>query len=903
MELLYNHNNSFSYPTRITQCRISRPDRREAAEIAGYGERRSMKKRSLFLLLLLLCLSGSTVYAAAMEDEKTETVTLTEQNRYDPVYYQEPEAIYPASKARTGRSAALTLEECVVDAWEQLQDTINVSAYGIPLEEASDIYFQILNNNPSFFYVDLTVSFSYNPSTNMVSSYAVVYTAAKDTIKSQQTAFEKEVDQALAWTDPSMTDTEKALAVHDYLVLHCEYDHDRLSNGSVPSVSHSAYGALVEKISVCDGYAKAYSCILHELGIPSTVVSSDSMNHAWNLVSLGGDWYHVDATWDDPVRDCIGRVNHNYFLLSDTAISAGTTESDAHTGWDNGGHTAGSDTYDNAFWSGITSAFCYQNGNWYYARYNADNLSTSLIKRAGNLSAKEEIIYTETETWNNYVAGYMYLDLEPAANELYFNTRTAIYRLDESEKPAELYKPELSGSRQLIFGFTVRESRLCYALQTGPNLTAKQVVSEYTPEGIPSQELEGISAENIDTVYTGQQISIALQGIQDGDTVTYKVDGKYQKEQPVMVNAGTYQISYKVERTGYKSYLGIARVTIRKATPKYAPVTGLKGNSGSLLSQITLPSNFVWEDGSPRLRETGEKTFYVSYVPDDTLNYETVSRIPVTVTVSCPGHIYTETVTAAATATQEGKAICACSLCGNTYTKTLPMLQPDNTGNNGNAGSNDNTGNTGNNGSTENTEGTHNPQQPEDPMSPVKPEKASGLKLGKATASSLKFSWKKAAGVRYRLVLYKGKKAVSTVYTANSSYSRKKLNAATVYTLKITPYVEANGTKLYASSDTSLKAATSPAKVKLLSVKKKGSAKATITWKKVAGADGYEISMRTGNGSYKKIKTITKGKTVSFVRSGLKKGKSYSFRIRAYKKAGSKKSYGSYSSIKTLKMK
>ncbi|HCT91960.1 MAG TPA: hypothetical protein DF613_11380 [Lachnospiraceae bacterium] len=861
-----------------------------------------MKKRFLFpVLLLLLCLSCSTVYATNTDEEKTESITLTEENRYDPVYYQEPEELYPVAKARMERSGAPSLEECVVNALEQFQDKIDVSAYRIPSAEAGTKYLQILNSHPSLFYVKSTASWSYSKSTNLVVSYNVTYNMDKNIIKSQQTVFEQEIDQALTWTDNSMTDVEKALAVHDYLVLHCEYDKERLDNNTVPDVSHSAYGALVEEIAVCDGYAKAYFCILEKLNIPRTIVSSDSMHHAWNLVKIGGNWYHVDVTWDDPTWDCIGRVMHTYFLLSDTAIANAGPSGNTHYGWDNVDNIANSKIYDDgAPWSGITSAFCYQNGSWYYARYNTTDRGTSLMKRSGKLESQEEILYTEPETWNYYTTGYMYLDLEPTENELYFNTRTAIYKLDENEKTVKVHEPEISGGEQLIFGFTVRGSRLCYALQTDPNLSGKQVIFEYTLEDTPFPEIEGVSAKDIDTVYTGNPTAIVLQGTLDSDTVTYKVAGAYQKDQPEMINAGTYQVSYKVERAGYKSYFGNVKVTIRKVTPEYPSVTGLKGNSGSLLSQVVLPSHFIWEDGTTKLRETGEKTFYVSYVPDDTLNYETVSRIPVTVTVNCPGHTYTETVTAAPTMTQEGKAVCTCSLCGDTYTKTLPVLSPDHGSDDGNTGNSENLGN---NESTGNNENTGNTQQPEDIVPPEKPAKASGLKLSKATANSLKFSWKKVTGVNYRLVLSNGKKTVSTVYTTGNSHNYKKLNAATVYTLKVTPYVEASGTKLYASSTTSFKAATSPAKSKLLTVKKKGNAKATITWKKVTDADGYEISMRTGKGSYKVIKTVTKGKTVSFTKSGLKKGTNYSFRVRAYKKAGSKKTYGSYSNIKTLKMK
>ncbi len=74
-----------------------------------------------------------------------------------------------------------------------------------------------------------------------------------------------------------------------------------------------------------------------------------------------------------------------------------------------------------------------------------------------------------------------------------------------------------------------------------------------------------------------------------------------------------------------------------------------------------------------------------------------------------------------------------------------------------------------------------------------------------------------------------------------------------------------------------------------------------LTWKKVSGASGYEIYMKTGNGKYKKIKIVGNAKTLSFTKSGLSKKKSYSFRIRAYTKVDRNKVYGAYSNVKKVK--
>ena len=93
---------------------------------------------------------------------------------------------------------------------------------------------------------------------------------------------------------------------------------------------------------------------------------------------------------------------------------------------------------------------------------------------------------------------------------------------------------------------------------------------------------------------------------------------------------------------------------------------------------------------------------------------------------------------------------------------------------------------------------------------------------------------------------------------------------------------------------------TKPAKVNLKSAKKKGT-KVTLKWKKVTDAVGYVVYMKTNSGKYKLVKTIKKAKTVKCVLK-LKKGKKYSFKVRAYKLDEGNKVYGTYSKIKKVKM-
>lgn len=94
----------------------------------------------------------------------------------------------------------------------------------------------------------------------------------------------------------NLSDVEKVKAAHDWLVENVHYV-DR------PGKDQTAYSALVEKQTVCAGYANALKLMLDKMGIPNhtkmgTITGGEL--HLWNIVELDGQWYHVDPTWDYP---------------------------------------------------------------------------------------------------------------------------------------------------------------------------------------------------------------------------------------------------------------------------------------------------------------------------------------------------------------------------------------------------------------------------------------------------------------------------------------------------------------------------------------------------------------------------------------------------------------------------
>ncbi len=115
------------------------------------------------------------------------------------------------------------------------------------------------------------------------------------------------------------TDYERALALHDYLVLKSTYKEElqgRDTANVTARLFETGYG-------VCDAYTRAYSMMLHIAGIDNMFVAgvAHGENHCWNLVRLQGNWVHVHCTYSDPMPDEPGRVYRTHFAMTDAIIS------------------------------------------------------------------------------------------------------------------------------------------------------------------------------------------------------------------------------------------------------------------------------------------------------------------------------------------------------------------------------------------------------------------------------------------------------------------------------------------------------------------------------------------------------------------------------------------------------
>lgn len=112
----------------------------------------------------------------------------------------------------------------------------------------------------------------------------------------------------------------------------------------------------------------------------------------------------------------------------------------------------------------------------------------------------------------------------------------------------------------------------------------------------------------------------------------------------------------------------------------------------------------------------------------------------------------------------------------------------------------------------------------------------------------------------------------------------------------------ADGT-LMKSACSAIQAVTSAPGAPSLTVIESGSESLKLTWPAVKISsgkyvDGYAIyRCGTEKGTYKKIKTISSGKTTSYTDAGLTTGNTYYYKIRSYYKSGGKTVYSAYSEI------
>lgn len=102
---------------------------------------------------------------------------------------------------------------------------------------------------------------------------------------------------------------------------------------------------------VCEGYSRAFKVLCDRVGIPCVLTEGygNGEAHMWNYVELGGSWYAVDVTFNDPVderqlSEKVSGAEGNQWtgLGSDTVTQLGIPFSESHV-LENVSYTGGLD--------------------------------------------------------------------------------------------------------------------------------------------------------------------------------------------------------------------------------------------------------------------------------------------------------------------------------------------------------------------------------------------------------------------------------------------------------------------------------------------------------------------------------------------------------------------------------
>lgn len=167
-----------------------------------------------------------------------------------------------------------------------------VPSVDVNVSEVKKTFEALYNDHPELFWVDTTYSYKYTSSNKCVQINLSYNETVNDLQKNKQ-LFDNEVNKIIKGASKLKSDYAKEKYVHDTLVTTIKYDKNA-------SMNQSAYSALVNKKTICAGYARAFQYILIKLNIPTYyVVGVSTVNHAWNMVKLDDGYYNVDLTWDN----------------------------------------------------------------------------------------------------------------------------------------------------------------------------------------------------------------------------------------------------------------------------------------------------------------------------------------------------------------------------------------------------------------------------------------------------------------------------------------------------------------------------------------------------------------------------------------------------------------------------
>ena len=814
---------------------------------------------------------------------------------------------------------ATALEKRIVEGIKAWQTSIDVSELGLTRDDIDNgAVKSIINSHPEF--ISLSGGYTYWTSGSSITKIQFTYlTNAKE----EQQELDAALQEVKSKIDTSgMSDEEIVLAYHEYLTSTVAYAYEDYFNGTIAANhGYDMYGALVKHSCVCQGYAETMFYLLREAGLSCAIASSGNINHAWNIVKIHGKWYHIDATWDDPVWDMPGRSYHDYFLVSFDTMNKNTlinhtkdrTDMVVSAQWGDTYTTAVDTTYESGkFWNGIEKAIFYKDGYWYSISEGSSKTSFNINKYQYSTNINK-VLYSGTAKWTTPSGGYypgVYSSIYLRGDNLYFTTPDSLNKIDITStnvNPTELINIRTqynSSTGNNLYAFGEQYGKLVYFITDSPNIKKTKDSSnsskynkeyaEYTFEMCISHKWDaGVVTKEPTYTSTGtKKYTCTNCGETKTETIAKLVCTSHVWDSGKVVTAPTYKT---------------------EGTKKYT-CTNCGETKIETIAKLVCTSH-VWDSGkvvtAPTYKTEGTKKYTCKNCGET--KTETIAKLV------CTSHVWDSgVVTKKPTYTSVGTKEYTCVNCGTTKTSSIAMLKLNkvtvktavsSTGIKISWTSEKNASGyyiyrksgkgqyallkkvTGANtlafNDTKVTSGviyTYKVQAYKGTVVGAGTE-ASRCFVGTAKAKTanestgIKLSWNKVGGARsYKIYKRIGTGKYTCIKTASSTtftYLDKAVKAGTIYTYAVKPYIGRTAGTYVASKYVCLRPVT--AKV---SAARNG---VTVRWTKTAGATSYRVYRKTAGGKYALVKKIGGANALSWTDTNTAKGKTYYYYVRAFK--------------------
>ena len=772
---------------------------------------------------------------------------------------------------------ATALEKRIVEGIKAWQTSIDVSELGLTRDDIDNgAVKSIINSHPEF--ISLSGGYTYWTSGSSITKIQFTYlTNAKE----EQQELDAALQEVKSKIDTSgMSDEEIVLAYHEYLTSTVAYAYEDYFNGTIAANhGYDMYGALVKHSCVCQGYAETMFYLLREAGLSCAIASSENINHAWNIVKIHGKWYHIDATWDDPVWDMPGRSYHDYFLVSFDTMNKNTlinhtkdrTDMVVSAQWGDTYTTAVDTTYESGkFWNGIEKAIFYKDGYWYSISEGSSKTSFNINKYQYSTNINK-VLYSGTAKWTTSSGGYypgVYSSIYLRGDNLYFTTPDSLNKIDITStnvNPTELINIRTqynSSTGNNLYAFGEQYGKLVYFITDSPNI-------KKTKDSSNSSKYNKEYAE-----YTFEMC------------ISHKWDAGVVTKEPTYTSTGTKK--YTCTNCGETKTETIAKLVC---------------------------TSHVWDSGkvvtAPTYKTEGTKKYTCTNC--GTTKTETIAKLV------CTSHVWDSgVVTKKPTYSSAGTKEYTCVNCGTTKTSSIAMLKlskvtvktaVSSTGIKISWTSEKNASGyyiyrksgkgqyallkkvTG-----ANTLAFNDTKVTSGVIYTYKVQAYKGTVIGAGTETSrcfvgtakaktanestgIKLSWNKVGGARsYKIYKRIGTGKYTCIKTASSTtftYLDKAVKAGTIYTYAVKPYIGRTAGTYVASKYVRLRPVT--AKV---SAARNG---VTVRWTKTAGATSYRVYRKTASGKYALVKKIGGANALSWTDTNTAKGKTYYYYVRAFK--------------------